>query len=197
MQCGTCGAETGNELNACGPCLRDGLGSYPGATAGILPPHSLCKVDMIELCVRVGKAAGFRARTEVGPVPYRRRGVPTNGRIDVVWDCPELSWPFYSIEVEGRNTTKDSIRNDAGKFVSIETQRNMIALFQVGNDRRVPKGTTGSRQGYANRVRGELHRIDFPGADVYLDSELFQPGGAEGWATRILAEYRLWRTQSP
>jgi hypothetical protein len=91
-----------------------------------------------------------------------------------------------SIEVEGRDVAKDSIRNDVEKFRKIDAPHNAIVLFQVENDRKSPKGRTGRRMGYAERVRIEIAALRFDGVEVLLDTEIFQPGGAEKWISRII-----------
>lgn len=171
-------------MQICGACLREGFGHYPLAPAGDPPEHALCKLHTIEFCMRIGESAGFISKSEVACGTYIRRGVLTEGRIDVVWYWSGR--PICSIEVEGRDVAKESIRNDVEKFRSIGTPCNAIVLFQVENDLQRPKGRTGRRTRYTGRVRTEISWLGFRGVEVLLDSEIFAAGGAEKWVSNIL-----------
>ena len=189
MSCSGCGSEVPAPLRMCGSCLRRDLGVYPRLAPGAVPSGALCKEDALEFCVRPGQAVGFRSEREVGPLPYLRRGIPTDGRIDVVWYCPTKNLPIIAIEVEGRDVAKDSIRNDVGKFRSLRARRNALVLFQVENDSARPKREAGKREGYARRASVELARLGFESAEVLLDTELFVAGGVEKWIQSVHATW--------
>jgi hypothetical protein len=193
MTCVECGGELLAESALCDYCLRDGLGQYPRARPGTLGANWLCKLDAIEFCVRVGRAAGLVARTEVGtPTPYLRRGRPTDGRIDVVWFCPISDIAFYSIEVEGRDVTLDSIRNDVAKFASMGAPNNAIVLFQVDNDLASAKNPAPGSATATGRVERELASLGFVGVQVLLDSGIFSAEAAERWIDSTRALYASW-----